>query len=98
MSEVLSDSYVEIDLSRLRDNVKEIMDKYPEYSGYIGVVKGSTIKAEYDDMWDALCELPELPNYVGFVTGPSRTADIECVGTVGVHGPLQLMAVVVDDE
>jgi len=65
---------------------------------YIGVVKGSTIVPEYDDMWDTLCALPELPNYVGFVTGPSRTADIECVSTVGVHGPLQLTAIVVDDE
>ena len=65
---------------------------------YIGVVKGSTIVPEYDDMWDILCAMPELPNFVGFVTGPSRTADIECVGTVGVHGPLQLTAIVVDDE
>jgi len=65
---------------------------------YIGVVKGSTIVAEYDDMFDVLCQLPELPNYIGFVTGPSRTADIECVSTVGVHGPLKLTAIVVDDE
>ena len=65
---------------------------------YIGVVKGSTILPEYDDMFDALCALPELPNYIGFVTGPSRTADIECVSTVGVHGPLKLTAIVVDDE
>ena len=65
---------------------------------HIGVVKGSTIVAEYDDMYDVLCALPELPNFVGFVTGPSRTADIECVTTVGVHGPLRLTAVVVDDE
>lgn len=65
---------------------------------YIGVVKGSTIVPEYDDMFDVLCALPELPNFVGFVTGPSRTADIECVSTVGVHGPLQLTAIVVDDE
>ena len=40
MSEILTDSYVEIDLTRLRDNVREIIDKYPEYKGYIGVVKG----------------------------------------------------------
>lgn len=65
---------------------------------YIGIVKGSTIVPEYDDMFDALCALPELPNFVGFVTGPSRTADIECVSTVGVHGPLRLTAIVVDDE
>ena len=65
---------------------------------YVGVVKGSTIKVDIDDMFDTLCELPELPNFVGFMTGPSRTADIECVTTVGVHGPLKLTAVVVDDE
>ena len=53
---------------------------------------------EYDDMFDILAELPELPNFVGFVTGPSRTADIECVSTVGVHGPLQMAVVIVDDE
>ncbi len=36
----MADSYVEINLSHLRDNVKAIIEKYPEYSGYIGVVKG----------------------------------------------------------
>ena len=65
---------------------------------YIGIVKGSTIVEKYDDMFDLLSGLPELPNFVGFMTGPSRTADIECVTTVGVHGPIRLAAVVVDDE
>ena len=65
---------------------------------YIGILKGSTIVPEYDDMFDIISEWPEMPNFVGFVTGPSRTADIECVSTVGVHGPLQLSIVVVDDE
>jgi L-lactate dehydrogenase complex protein LldG len=65
---------------------------------YIGVVKGSTIVAEYDDMFDILAGLPEMPNFVGYITGPSRTADIECVSTVGVHGPLKMSVVVVDDE
>lgn len=65
---------------------------------YFGVVKGSTILAEYDDMFDVLAGLDEMPPFVGFVTGPSRTADIECVSTVGVHGPLRLTAIVVDDE
>lgn len=64
---------------------------------YFGIVKGSTILPEYDDMFDVLAEMKEMPPFVGFVTGPSRTADIECVATVGVHGPLRLTAIVVDD-
>lgn len=67
----------------------------PEY--YVGIVRGSTIVPTYDDMFDILSDMKELPNYVGFITGPSRTADIECVGTVGVHGPIQVCIVVVDD-
>lgn len=65
---------------------------------YIGVVKGSKIVETYDDMFDVLSEMPLIPNYVGFITGPSRTADIECVATIGVHGPIQVCVVVVDDE
>ena len=65
---------------------------------YFGVVKGSTIVPTYDDMFDLLSGLPQIPDFVGFISGPSRTADIECVSTVGVHGPLTLTAIVVDDE
>ncbi len=80
-----------------RDVIDErIVSTMSEY--YIGIIKGSMIVPEYDDMFDIISEWPEMPNFVGFVTGPSRTADIECVSTVGVHGPLQLSIVVVDDE
>ena len=68
----------------------------PDY--YIGVVKGSTIKPTYDEMFMEMASWNEMPNFVGFITGPSRTADIECVATIGVHGPLKMTAVVVDDE
>ena len=48
---------------------------------YFGILKESTIVDDYDAMFDVICALPEMPNFVGFVTGPSRTADIECVST-----------------
>jgi L-lactate dehydrogenase complex protein LldG len=40
---------------------------------------------------------PEQSNYIAFITGPSRTADIERVLTIGVHGPERLVIVFVDE-
>lgn len=65
---------------------------------YVGIIKESKIVPTYDDMFDILSNMPQIPNFVGFITGPSRTADIECVGTVGVHGPIKVYIIVVKDE
>jgi L-lactate dehydrogenase complex protein LldG len=40
---------------------------------------------------------PRRARYLACVTGPSRTADIERVLTIGVHGPKKLVIVLVDD-
>ncbi|OAT81657.1 lactate utilization protein B/C [Desulfotomaculum copahuensis] len=40
----------------------------------------------------------EIPGYLAFVSGPSRTADIERVLTIGVHGPGRLIVVFIDEQ
>ena len=40
---------------------------------------------------------PTLPGYLSVITGPSRTADIERVLTIGVHGPKRLIILFADD-
>ncbi len=40
---------------------------------------------------------PEKSGYISMITGPSRTADIERVLTIGVHGPERLVIVFVDE-
>jgi L-lactate dehydrogenase complex protein LldG len=40
---------------------------------------------------------PSQSAYISMITGPSRTADIERVLTIGVHGPERLVIVAIDE-
>lgn len=64
-------------------------------STHIAIVETSRIVPDMPAVFAKI--RPEQTNYISFITGPSRTADIERVLTIGVHGPEKLIIVFVDD-
>jgi len=65
---------------------------------HIALVSTSTMIPTLVETMATLHQLPQIPGFVGFITGPSRTSDIERVLTVGVHGPKQLVVIFVDEQ
>jgi len=68
---------------------------------YIGVVRKSTILDRFDE---AAAEVRRISARhdgnltISFISGPSRTGDIEMKLTLGVHGPEKAHAVIIDDR
>ena len=56
---------------------------------HIVVVRGADVVGGYEDVWDRLRKAP-MPRTVNWVSGPSRTADIEQTIVMGAHGPRRL--------
>ena len=72
----------------------------------IAVLRATRIVGPYEDAWDLLraanlAGTPGghfMPRNVMFVTGPSRSADIEQTLELGAHGPRRLHIVIIDDD
>lgn len=65
---------------------------------HIAVVPASRILPYMEDAWDlARKELGTLPRAVNFISGPSRTGDIEQTIVLGAHGPYRVHLVIVEN-
>lgn len=66
----------------------------PENS--IIIIRADSIKPRLTQAMEFLQKTETLPSSVNFISGPSATSDIELVRVQGVHGPLELIYVIVD--
>jgi L-lactate dehydrogenase complex protein LldG len=74
---------------------------------HIAVVAARDIDGNYERVWQRIraawpqtqtaAGKTDLPRTVNWITGPSRTADIEQTLLLGIHGPQRLHIVVVDN-
>jgi|SRR5580658_1022060 L-lactate dehydrogenase complex protein LldG len=70
---------------------------------HIVVLRADQIVGPYEEAWDRLRRagaIPargNLPRTVNFITGPSRTGDIEQRIQLGAHGPRRLHIVLIED-
>ena len=64
---------------------------------HVALVRKSRIVRSIEDGWDLLRrEHGSLPRQVAFVSGPSRTADIEMTLVLGIHGPYRVHILLLD--
>jgi L-lactate dehydrogenase complex protein LldG len=67
---------------------------------HIVVVDAKDIAPDYETLWQRLRETfgaGAMPRAVNWITGPSRSADIEQTLILGAHGPRRLHVIVVEE-
>jgi len=70
---------------------------------HVVVISEDDIAANYEDVWVRLRrgtnqDDAKLPRTVNWITGPSRTADIEQTLLLGAHGPRKLVILLIDGK
>ena len=67
-------------------------------SGSIAIVPKSTIVPRMTQAARQLRTNPDPASSIHFITGPSNSADIEMKLVVGVHGPMRMTYIIVEDR
>ena len=65
---------------------------------HIAILDASRIYATLGETLAMLQSGNEISPAITFITGPSRTADIELTLAIGVHGPQELYVVIIQDQ
>jgi len=65
---------------------------------HVAILNLNRIVATMEDAWDLLRNEWRIPpRAVNFISGPSRTADIEQTLTLGAHGPYRVAVILIED-
>jgi len=63
---------------------------------HVAIVPVARVVPHMEDAWDLMrAELGQLPRAVNYISGPSRTADIEQSVVLGAHGPYRVHIILV---
>jgi L-lactate dehydrogenase complex protein LldG len=65
---------------------------------HVVVMPAEQVVGVYEEGWTRLRAQGPMPRTVNFVTGPSRTGDIEQTIYMGAHGPRRLAIILIDPD
>jgi len=83
-------------LVRSGSDSPNVLHLLPE--AHIAIIDSAKIVGSYEDALEILGQEAIWPRAATFITGPSRTADIEKTPQIGVHGPRQLHIILIHGE
>lgn len=69
---------------------------------HVSLISARTIVPDLPALMDELHALSvkngEIPAGITFISGPSKTADIEFTLTTGIHGPAEVLAIIIESK
>lgn len=84
-----------IESNKERNRLCSLVPKF-----HVAIIEARKIRDGLSEVLQAISEngKENLSRAITFITGPSRTSDIELTLAIGVHGPAELYVIVIDGE